>query len=85
MLATTISQTVDHKGAATASADKAYGVFRKANVVFDQSGRGNNWALGYFGKNRSEGMEDSMSVKALTALEKEVERCDVLTVCKILV
>jgi hypothetical protein len=35
--------------------DRDTSLFRKANVCFDQSGRGNNWALGYFGKDRREG------------------------------
>eukprot|EP00906_Rhabdomonas_costata_P025425 RCo036352 len=30
-------------------AQDSFGQFRSDNVVADQSGRGNNWAMGYFG------------------------------------
>jgi hypothetical protein len=61
--------------------DRQYGIFRRANVCLEQSGRGNNWALGYFGPGAKEGSDESLSTRVLAALEKEVERCDMFTGC----
>ena len=79
VLASSIVAAAEHQPAAAADPERQFGIFRKANVVFDQSGRGNNWALGYFGRHRNEGSEGSLTDVALAALEKEVERCDVFT------
>ena len=49
--------------------------YRGSNVVVGQCGRGNNWALGYYGLGQ-ETRETSLLYRSMDALRKEVERCD---------
>ena len=51
-------------------------LYRDDNVVIDQRGRGNNWALGYHGLLGQETKETSLLHRTLSVLRKEVERCD---------
>lgn len=52
-------------------------IYRSENVHFEQFGRGNNWALGYNGREGKEGREGSITFRALESLRREAERCDV--------
>eukprot|EP00466_Bigelowiella_natans_P005600 jgi/Bigna1/77168/fgenesh1_pg.46_\ len=61
----------------------AQGKFRRLNVINEQSGRGNNWALGYFGPKRKEGNEGSLVAKSLESFRREAERCDSFEVAEI--
>lgn len=63
-------------------------VFRPSNVVYQQSGRGNNWAMGYFGvPGCLEGGQDdhfsdiSLAGRTLEILRKEAERLDMFEGC----
>lgn len=52
---------------------------RDSNLHWEQSGRGNNWAMGYYGPQGTEGGEDSLCEKAVQSVRREAERCDTYT------
>lgn len=49
--------------------------FRNENVIMDRSGRGNNWAFGYYGR-KNESEEKNIFGRIMSAMRKEIERCD---------
>lgn len=49
-------------------------LFRNSNVVYEQSGRGNNWALGYSDDSMN---DNSVLTKTLQSLHNEIERSDI--------
>lgn len=49
--------------------------FRNENVIMDRSGRGNNWAFGYYGR-KNESEEKNIFGRTMRAMRKEIERCD---------
>lgn len=51
------------------------GLYREANMVAGQKGRGNNWALGYHGFG-GETEDTSLLHRTMDSLRMEVERCD---------
>lgn len=56
--------------------DKKHGnLFREENMIVGQSGRGNNFALGYYGL-EGETEETSLLHRTMDVVRKEVERCD---------
>lgn len=56
--------------------DKKHGnLFREENMIVGQSGRGNNFALGYYGLG-GETEETSLLHRTMDVVRKEVERCD---------
>lgn len=57
------------------------GVFRGLNIVCEQNGRGNNWAMGYNGPKGREGGEGSLTRRVLESLRREAERCDAFEGC----
>lgn len=67
------ANTTSQSAPATAS------IFRGSNIVYEQSGRGNNWALGYTDGNGPCGTpgKESIRQRTLRALELELERSDV--------
>lgn len=50
-------------------------LFRDENMIVGQAGRGNNFALGYYG-NGDITQETSLLNRTMDAVRKEVERCD---------
>ena len=54
---------------------RSAGLYRDGNAVIGQRGRGNNWALGYYGP-PSDTEETSLLHRSMETLRKEVERCD---------
>lgn len=54
-----------------------FGFYRKENVIKDQSGRGNNFALGYLDPFASE--ETSLLYLCENAIRLEAERCDMFS------
>lgn len=50
-------------------------LYREANMIVGQRGRGNNWALGYHGLS-GETEDVSLLNRSMETLRKEVERCD---------
>jgi hypothetical protein len=60
----------------TLRSDKKHGnFFREENMIVGQSGRGNNFALGYYGL-EGETEENSLTNRTMNVIRKEVERCD---------
>jgi len=57
--------------------DKNGMIFRGLNVIHEHHGRGNNWALGYYGPQEREGSEGSLVSLTLESVRREAERCDV--------
>ena len=57
------------------------GKFQRLNALSEQHGRGNNWALGYYGPRMSEGKEGSLLSRTLECLRREAERCDSFEGC----
>lgn len=45
------------------------------NIIMDRSGRGNNWAFGFYGK-KSTNEENNIFYRTMHAIRKEIERCD---------
>ena len=54
---------------------KSSKLYREGNIISGRKGRGNNWALGYYGLN-GETEETSLLHMTMEAVRKEVERCD---------
>lgn len=50
-------------------------LFREENMIVGQTGRGNNFAMGYYG-NGDITKETSLLNRTVEAMRKEVERCD---------
>lgn len=56
--------------------DKKHGqLFRDENMIVGQTGRGNNFAMGYHGHGDIS-QETSLLNRTMDAVRKEVERCD---------
>ena len=53
--------------------------FKSSRAHFEQSGRGNNWALGYFG---SDG--NALAEKAMDSFRQELEICDAYRGCMLM-
>lgn len=51
-------------------------LFRPSNMLTEQHGRGNNWAMGYVGRTASEGAAGSLLANTLDAVRREAERMD---------
>eukprot|EP01116_Phalansterium_solitarium_P007425 TRINITY_DN20088_c0_g1_i1.p1 TRINITY_DN20088_c0_g1~~TRINITY_DN20088_c0_g1_i1.p1 ORF type:complete len:440 (+),score=122.21 TRINITY_DN20088_c0_g1_i1:89-1408(+) len=62
-----------------AQAAQRNSTFRQENILTEQSGRGNNWAYGYF--DAPGRRDDCLLDRALEAVRREVEACDFFVGC----
>jgi len=65
------------KAKGAAASPPARNLFRPSNLRVEQHGRGNNWAMGYYGRLALEGAAGSLLSDSLECIRRESERLDV--------